>query len=154
MGEIIASGLLITGGVYVILAIVVWILQIVANWKIFQKAGEAGWKSIIPIYSGYVSYRIAWSTGIFWLQFIFGFAANFVDNITTAENAGMAMLLLLAVLRVILAVILILYCIKLAKAFGKGVGFAIGLMLLSPIFLLILGFGSAQYVGPGGKKRE
>ena len=154
MSETIASGLLIAGGVYVVLAIVWWILQIIANWKIFQKAGEAGWKSIIPIYSGYVSYRIAWSTGIFWLQLIVGFAANFVDNITTAENAGMAMLLLLAALRVVLAVICILYCMKLAKAFGKGGGFAIGLIFLQPIFMLILGFGSAQYVGPGGERRE
>ena len=154
MSEMIASGFLVAGGMYVVLAIVWWILQIIANWKIFQKAGEAGWKSIIPIYSEYVSCRIAWSAGIFWLLLIIGFAANCVDVMTTPENAGMAMLLLLAALRVIMAVIGILYCIKLAKAFGKGSGFAIGLLFLHPIFLLILGFGSAEYVGPGGEERE
>ena len=35
-----------------------------------------------------------------------------------------------------------------AKSFGKGVGFAIGLILLSPIFIMILGFGDATYQGP------
>ena len=35
-----------------------------------------------------------------------------------------------------------------AKVFGKGAGFAIGLIFLNPIFLLILAFGSAQYQGP------
>jgi hypothetical protein len=45
----------------------------------------------------------------------------------------------------IIAIILI---IDLAKSFGKGVGFGIGLILLSLIFFPILGFGSAQYQGP------
>jgi hypothetical protein len=33
---------------------------------------------------------------------------------------------------------------------AKEAGFAIGLILLMPIFLLILGFGDSEYVGPGG----
>ena len=37
------------------------------------------------------------------------------------------------------------FAIRLAKAFGKGGGFAVGLIFLQPIFLLILGFGSAKY---------
>lgn len=36
---------------------------------------------------------------------------------------------------------------ELAKAFGKSDGFGIGLVLLSPVFLPILGFGNAQYQG-------
>lgn len=39
----------------------------------------------------------------------------------------------------------------LSKSFGKGMGFTIGLILLSPIFILILAFGDAEYVGPGGQ---
>jgi len=38
--------------------------------------------------------------------------------------------------------------IDLAKSFGKGTGFAIGLILLTPIFYLILAFGDATYRGP------
>ena len=42
----------------------------------------------------------------------------------------------------------IMLSIDLAKSFGKETGFAIGLILLPPIFLLMLGFGSAEYQGP------
>ena len=45
-------------------------------------------------------------------------------------------------------IILIILIIDLAKSFGKGVGFGIGLFLLGVIFFPILGFGSAQYQGP------
>ena len=45
-------------------------------------------------------------------------------------------------------IIWIILCIDLAKSFGKGAGFGIGLILLSFIFFPILGFGSAQYQGP------
>ena len=45
-------------------------------------------------------------------------------------------------------IILIILIIDLAKSFGKGVGFGIGLLLLAVIFFPILGFGSAQYQGP------
>lgn len=39
----------------------------------------------------------------------------------------------------------IMVSLKLAPAFGKETGFAIGLILLAPIFYCILGFGDAQY---------
>ena len=45
-------------------------------------------------------------------------------------------------------IIAIILLIDLAKSFGKGVGFGIGLLLLPIIFFPILGFGSAQYQGP------
>src|SRR6266404_2056789 len=44
-------------------------------------------------------------------------------------------------------IIWIILCIDIAKAFGKGAGFGIGLLLLPFIFFPILGFGSAQYQG-------
>ena len=46
-------------GVYSVIVLIIAILQIVANWKIFTKAGEAGWKSIIPIYNLVILFRIS-----------------------------------------------------------------------------------------------
>ena len=40
---------------------------------------------------------------------------------------------------------------RMAKSFGKGVGFGFGLLFLNTIFMLILAFGKAQYVGPKGQ---
>ena len=48
-------------------------------------------------------------------------------------------------------IIAIIVCIDTAKAYGKGGGFAVGLIFLGFIFIPILGFGPATYVGTGNK---
>lgn len=145
MGLLIISSMMLLGGIYLIFALVWWILQIIANWNIFTKAGEAGWKSLIPIYGDYISYKIAWQTSYFWLSFILGIVASYVSSANL--NESMFLTVIATLLRIVIAVINIIYCVKLSKAFGHGIGFAIGLILLQPIFLLILGFGSDQYYG-------
>ena len=97
----------------------VLIFMIATMWKIFTKAGKPGWASIIPIYNIIV-----------WCQIV-GRPAWWV--------------ILFIVCAPIVAIIL---CIDLAKSFGKGVGFALGLIFLGIIFFPILAFGSAQYQGP------
>lgn len=145
MGLLLISSMMLLGGIYLIFALVWWILQIIANWNIFTKAGEAGWKSLIPIYGDYISYKIAWQTSYFWLSFILGIVASYVSSANLNESIFLTVIATL--LRIVIAVINIMYCIKLSRAFGHGIGFAIGLILLQPIFLLILGFGSDQYYG-------
>ncbi|MDD3184472.1 MAG: DUF5684 domain-containing protein [Anaerostipes sp.] len=130
-------------GIVFIAIFVVWVLEVIAGWKIFQKAGEPGWKSIIPIYSSYISYKIAWNGMMFWITLAIGIVYNLLIKgepgfMTIAAGA-------------IMIVNIILYCMyngKMAKAFGKGTGFAVGLVFLNPIFKLILGFGNARYEGP------
>ena len=39
----------------------------------------------------------------------------------------------------------------LSKSFGQGVGFTLGLLFLSVIFVPVLGLGSIAYKGPAGK---
>jgi hypothetical protein len=97
------------------------ILMIAAWWKIFTKAGQPGWACIIPIYNIYVWCKIV-GRPWWWIILMLIPFVNFI--------------------------ILIILIIDLAKSFGKGVGFGIGLLLLAVIFFPILGFGSAQYQGP------
>jgi Family of unknown function (DUF5684) len=99
----------------------VTILMIAACWKIFTKAGQPGWAAIIPIYNWYIFCKIVGRPG-WWVILLFIPFVNFIIGI--------------------------ILCIDLAKSFGKGVGFGIGLILLGIIFFPILGFGSAQYQGP------
>lgn len=113
-----ASGV---SAVYVILSLAISVLTLVAMWKLFVKAGRAGWKCLIPFYNTYCLYDIAWGNG--WL-----FLLMFVPCVNVV--VGIMMLF------------------KLAKAFGQGTGFGFGLLFLNTIFILILGFGSAEYVGP------
>ena len=108
----------------ILIGIAIYVLLIIAQWKIFTKAGEAGWKSIIPLYNLFIFCKI-------------------VDG-----NGWKFLLLCIPGVNVVYDIIL---SIRTAKAFGKGAGFAVGLIFLPSIFWLILGFGSAQYVGPKGE---
>lgn len=103
-----------------LLGLVIAVLAIVAMWKIYTKAGQPGWAAIIPFYNFWVLLKIVQRPG-WWMILYF---IPFVNII-----------------------IFLVLMFDLAKAFGKGAGFAIGLILLSIIFLLILAFGDAQYVG-------
>lgn len=51
---------------YSVLAFVWYVLYVIGLWKMFEKAGEAGWKSIIPVYNIYIEYKICWQTNMFW----------------------------------------------------------------------------------------
>ena len=99
------------------------ILMIAAMWKVFSKAGQPGWAVIIPIYNIYIMCKVAGRPG-WWVLLMF---IPFVN--------------------LIIAIIL---TIDIAKNFGQGVGFGIGLIILPFIFYPILGFGSAQYQGGAG----
>ena len=91
-------------------------------WKVFTKAGEPGWASIVPIYNLIVLIKIA-DRPIWWI-----------------------VMFLIPIAQLIAAIFI---SIDIAKKFGKDVGFAVGLILLPVVFYPILGFGSAQYVGHG-----
>ena len=52
----------------IFLVIAYFVLKIVANWKIFEKAGQPGWASIVPFYSNYIEFNIYWGNG--WLFLI------------------------------------------------------------------------------------
>ena len=106
-------------GVFFVLCVIAWIVvTIIAEWKIFTKAGKEGWKALIPIYNAYSLLQILnMEPMLCFLSILPG--ANFMLGIVMN--------------------------VRLAKSFGKGTGFAIGLILLEPIFLMILGFGDAKY---------
>lgn len=112
----------------VLLSIAIGVLQIIAMWKIFVKAGEEGWKSIIPIYNLVVLYRISGISPLFVLIYL----AAPIPFVGWCAILG----------------ITIYQAINLTKRFGKEGGFAVGLILLSTIFYMILGFGKSEYIGP------
>ena len=128
-------------------AVLVWyVLLVIANWKIFTKAGEAGWKSIIPIYNGYILYKISWKPMWFWISLVLGVVVGICNAITQSnEIAAVAVIAVIANIANLIVTIGSLY--KLSKSFGHGVGYTIGLIVLNPIFTLILGLGSSEYQG-------
>jgi hypothetical protein len=95
-------------------------------WKVYTKAGKPGWAVIIPIYNVIVMLEIVGKPW-WWL--------------------------LLMMFIPVVNIIFVIWMINLlSKSFGKGVGFTLGLIFLSFIFIPILGLGNAKYQGPAGKK--
>lgn len=108
-----------------LISIAVGVLTIIANWKIFTKAGQAGWKALIPIYNLVILFRIA-GISPWW---ILAYLSAFIPVVGWIASFAVSIYLM----------------ISLAKAFGKEGGFAVGLILLNTIFMMILAFGDAEY---------
>lgn len=96
------------------------LVALVGVWKVFTKAGEPGWAALIPIYNVFVLMRIAGRPG-WWTLLLFvplvGFVVGFIA------------------------------IMDLARAFGRGIGYAIGLTVLPFVFFPHLGLGDSQYQG-------
>lgn len=131
-------------GVLAVIAIAWFVIQVIADWKIFEKAGEPGWKSIIPFYNIYVEYDICWN-GLLGLVFI---AATLVTSLVKTKDAPTFVQILVVVVALVACVLHLLQSIKLSKSFGKGTGFGLVLFFLGPIGRVILGFGDSRYIGP------
>ena len=145
LSGLMAGGILgiFLGGMFV-LQIALEILQIIGGWKVFNKFGEPGWKAIIPFYNFYVEYKYTWKPMMALPVFILGIGGGIAMQ-CVAEGSALQMIFSLAFL--VGWVLSLVGFHKLSKAFGKGIGFTIGMVLLPGIFRIILGFGKAQYVG-------
>ena len=100
-----------------LIQLVIMIIVVVAMWKVFTKAGEPGWAVIIPIYNFYIMLKIAGRPG-WWLILII---IPFVN------------------------LVLLVIPFDIARKFGKGALFGLGLLFLGFIFYPILAFGDAEY---------
>lgn len=122
----------ISGGAAAIMGIIMFLIYaaiiivfIASMWKIFTKAGKPGWAAIIPIYNIIVLLEVV-GRPIWWI-------------------------LIYLICAPIAAIVISL---DLAKSFGKDIGFGIGLIILPIIFMPMLGFGSATYVGPSAAQNK
>jgi len=129
----------------VIIAIIWCILAIVAMWKIFTKAGEAGWKSIIPIYNVYIMYKIVGMKNWFWYTLIAAFVCGLVAGFLWEESSAGGILSIVASL--FSGIVAIVAAYKLPRKFGWGVFTSILYVLFTGICILILGFGNYKYEG-------
>ena len=115
-----SAGSSLFGGVYFLVWLVVAVLYVVSLWKVFVKAGKPGWAAIIPIYNIIVLLEVA-ERPLWWI--------------------------ILFLIPIVNLVVTIIVSLDVARLFGKGAGFGIGLWLLWFVFYPILAFGDAQYKG-------
>lgn len=108
------------------ICVAVVVVYIVGLWKVFEKAGQAGWKSLIPIYNTIVELRIVGLSGWYVLLFI------------------------IPLVNLVLAIVV---AYRLAKSFGFGIGMTI-LEFIGGLGVIIMGFGNSKYLGPNGEKNR
>lgn len=121
------AGMLAGLALYLVFLLVVVVLTIAGKWKVFEKAGQPGWAAIIPIYDFYILHT---------------------EIAKRKDNTWFILYILGAVIGCLFPLALIALFIvngEVAKKFGKGGGYGVGLTLLPFIFFPMLGFGSAQY---------
>jgi hypothetical protein len=116
--EYSSSGGGVIGIIFSLVYLAIGVLFIAGLWKTFAKAGEPGWAAIVPIYNVITILKLGGKPW-FW-----------------------------AFIPVVGPIMMIIAEIELAKRFGKGTGFGIGLAFLPFIFFPMLGFGSATAGAP------
>lgn len=131
----IVGGIMAGLGILIIVLLAVAILVIIANWKLFKKMGLEGWKSLIPFVKDFLQME---KTGVdqrWLLILVFGYIVLVIPILGWIAYAVAAVYFY------------ILYSVSLARSFGKSDGFAVGLILLNPVFICILAFGDSKYLG-------
>ena len=119
----------------ILFALAVYVVGVIGLWKTFVKAGHPGWAAIIPYWNLWIWVKIA-GRPAWWFWVIL--AGSLLGAIPVL---GYILVIAVFVMSLFLA-------LDVARNFGKSSAFGVGLWLLSIIFVLILGFGDAQYLGP------
>ncbi|MDO4546246.1 MAG: DUF5684 domain-containing protein [Bacillota bacterium] len=140
-------------------SLAILIIAIVSFWNIFKKAGQPGWKAVIPFYNTYIVFKISWKAAWFALEMIFALAGTALLSYSAIslfeDPAGGASLFLVSLLLLFIGIIIgVVLNFKLSRAFGHGAGYGLGLTFFYPIFLLILAFGKSEYGKPENKDKD
>ncbi len=130
MGTAYATFLVTFFGIILLAVIVIAILQIIGMWKVFTKAGEKGWKSLIPFYNMAILYKISGMSP----YLVFVYIALLIPIVNWF--AGIA-----------LSAIGLYQKINLMKAFRASTGLSVAMIMVPFVTYLILGFGKSQYYG-------
>ena len=122
---------------------IVWFfVSAIGYYKMFQKAGYAGWKAFIPLYSDFICFNFSWKTKVFWLYLVCYLLIHFLPGseylITGLLSLACAVICLVLDIKVNLRV---------AKSFGKTKLWGVLLFFFPFVVSLILGFGKAEYIG-------
>lgn len=107
--------------VFFLFALAIGILTVAGMWKVYSKADQPGWGAIVPIYNVYLMLKIAGRPDWWLLLFLVPFVGWIIGIVVSVD---------------------------IAKSFGKGAGYGVGLYFLSFVFYPLLGFSDEQYLGP------
>ena len=157
---LITAALAIFIGTVSIYFVIFYVLFIISAWRILEKAGEKGWKALVPLYNMYLMFKIVGMKSWFWGMIALTFVVSIITtidgfvgltsikdvNVTTFDfQSHIVTFITLLVNFCINVYVLTIYGLRTSKVFNHGIGYAIGLVLVPNIFWLILGFGKSKY---------
>lgn len=140
------AGILMFMVVIIIISLVIAILKLIGTWKMLTKAGESGWKSLIPFYNQWTLCKVAGISPYWVLEMIIVSMINTVLNGILGSNVISVILSLIVYANTIYFWVIL--SISLAKSFGKDTGFGVATVFFSFITYPMMGMGSATYAGP------
>lgn len=133
-------------GIAVAIIVAVYLLLALGYYKMFQKAGEPGWKAFIPVYNWYIYTKLTWKPSMFGVMFVLEIVCE-LTNYFEKSNASVALAVASAIVGIVFIVFQAISASKASKAYGHGGGYAVGLFFLPYLFTLIIGFGKSEYKG-------
>lgn len=140
------AGIMMFIVVLIIISLVIEILKLIGTWKMLTKAGESGWKSLIPFYNQWTLCKVAGISPYWVLEIIVVSMINSVLNGILESNVISGILSLIVYANTIYFWVIL--SISLAKSFGKDTGFGVATVFFSFITYPMMGMGSATYAGP------
>lgn len=150
--EEMLAGMAAVLGVVLVITLVVVVITIIANWKLFEKAGEPGWSAIIPFYNSYQMAKIG--TGnekLCWTFVGLSIADTVLGNIKSENGIIVTLALLVSLASLVMSCYV---CYKYTQSFGQSTGMCILAIFFAPIIYMIMAFSSStEYVGPNGVPR-
>lgn len=131
----------------VLISIIAALLTAAAKWRIFQKMGFEGWKSLIPFYNDYLMFKGVYGNGWVvlkvWLAPVAAFVATLALGLVAYAGLGSSAGVLAALAWCLALIVVISVMVKLlfdlAKSFGQSKAFGWGLLLCTPVFMIMLG---------------
>lgn len=140
------AGMMMFIVVIIIISLVIAILKLIGTWKMLTKAGESGWKSLIPFYNQWTLCKVAGISPYWVLEMIIVSMLNAVLNGILGSPVISGILSLIVYANTIYFWVIL--SISLAKSFGKDTGFGVATVFFSFITYPMMGMGSATYAGP------
>lgn len=121
-----------------LLLIVIWffyvIFSLVANYFFFKKIGKNKWLGLIPFVNDYIYFSTFWNTQAYVVYLVSDVLLLFIPYLEPG-NVTKTIYCLASIATFAMNVLLM---DKVRKAFGRGLGYLLGLVLLYPAFILYL----------------
>lgn len=128
-----------------------WLCSALAGCILFKRAGIPAWKSAVPVYSGLIYYGLVWNP-LYYFVYLTGVLVS-GTVLQCLVVTPFFIFLLAAALTAASVVVRFLFFLRLARSFGKGIGYAVGFWLFEPVFKVILAAGASEFRSPA-KDRE